>query len=57
MENPGQNQQNEEESEKSRVAIFSKNLVRVRTAGMMSRISRVGVVRMNPRQNWLGYGK
>lgn len=49
MENPGQNQQNEEESEKSRVAIFSKNLVRVRTAGMMSRISRVGVVRMNPR--------
>lgn len=39
----------------SRMAMFTRNLIRVRAKGKMSRISRVGVVGVNPRQSLVGH--
>ena len=41
----------------SGVALFTKSLVRVRTKERLSRISRAGVVRGNPRQSLVGHSR
>lgn len=39
------------------MAMFTKNAIRVRTKGRMPRISRVGVVGVNPRQSLVGHSR